>query len=93
MKNVTTMRLLRHKYGISMRELAEAVGVSHQHISNLELGKYADSYDYKLSGEVLVLRAFENIAANRMEQARWLSEDISEYHDRLLDFLEDDDEL
>ena len=93
MNRDTVTRVLRHKYGITIRELAEAAGISVQHLNDLELAKYVDVYDYRQSGGPLMQKAFEGVAANRMEQARRLSEDIHKYSNRLLDFWEEDDEL
>ena len=92
MKRVTLMRLLRHRYGITTRELAEAVGVSRQYVSDLELGKYIGRYDFRHSGTPLMQAAFERVAANKAEQARQLLEDCDNNCHRLLDFVEVKDE-
>lgn len=93
MKRVSVMRILRHRYGITLAELAEAIGVSGQYISDLELGKYSERYHYRQSGGPLVLRAFSNVAASRTEQMRRLTEDLTRNCHCLLDFVEEDDEL
>ena len=87
------MRLIRLKYGIPARELAEAAGVSPQYITGLELGDYTGRYNYRRRGEPMIQKAFERAAANRAEQARRLSEDIARHRGRLLDFMEGDYEL
>jgi len=93
MKKVTVMRSLRDKYGVSARELADAAGVSQQYISDLELGRYRERYDYRKSGEPLVQKAFETVAAARKEQAWQLSEDLANNRHRLLGFVEENNEL
>ena len=93
MKGVMVMRTLRHRYGITIRELAEAVGVSHQYVSDLELGKYTGRYDFRHSGIPLMQAAFERVVDNKAEQARRLSEDYGKYRHSLLDFVEVNNEL
>jgi len=93
MTTITRMRFLRNKYNIPMRELAQAAGVSQQYMSDLELGKYQDRYDYRKGGGPLVQRAFEGVAETRLEQARRLSGDIEGSRGRLLDYMEDGYEL
>ena len=94
MSKASIARRLREKYGISIRELAGAAGVSLQYISDLELGKYAGLYEYRLSGAPLMQKAFEGVAAERAELAHRLSGDLGKYSSRLLDFVEDgNDEL
>ena len=93
MKRASVMRILRHRYGITLAELAKIAGVSGQYISDLELGKYIGSYDYRQSGDQLVARAFAGVVANRREQARRLSDDFMKNCHRLLDFVEEHDEL
>jgi len=90
---ISVMRRLRAQYGVSAKELSDIAGVSPQYIISLELGDYRGRYDYRRRGEPMMLEAFERAAANRMEQARRLSEDIDKYRDRLLEFMEDSDEL
>ena len=93
MSKSTVMRRIRLKYGIPARELAEFAGLSQQFVSDLELGKYIDRYDYAKSGGPVMQKAFEGAAADRAEQARRLGGDIAKYRGRLLDFMEDTDEL
>ena len=40
-----TIRNLRHDAGMSVRDLAEAAGITHSHIVRLESGKYGASID------------------------------------------------
>jgi transcriptional regulator with XRE-family HTH domain len=93
MSKVSVMRILRHRYKITTRELAEAVGVSQQYMSDLELGKYLGIYDYRKSGEPMVLLAFEAVAAGRQGQAGQLPGLLAKYRHSLLDFVEENDEL
>jgi len=93
MNKATIMRQLRHKYGITIRELAEAVGLSHQFVSDLELGKYTGRYNYRQSGVPLMQKALESIIGNRAAQAQRLSEDFERNRHRLLDYMEEKDEL
>ena len=72
MSKSTNMRRLRHKYGIYTTELSRIAGVSQQFISDLELGKFANMYDYRRRGEPMLQEAFEIAAADRLEQARRL---------------------
>jgi len=93
MTQATVARLLRDKYNIPVSELAKAAGVSQQYISGLELGKYQELFDYKKSCGPLMQKAFEGVAASRSEQVRLLTEDIARNSRRLLDFMEENDEL
>lgn len=79
------MRLLRLEFGISVRELAEAAGVSKQYMSGIELGKY--TYDYSKNSERLIQKAFERVIEQRAEQARRLSEAYTENRHRLLELV------
>ncbi|MCL1835821.1 MAG: helix-turn-helix transcriptional regulator [Oscillospiraceae bacterium] len=93
MSRTTVMRCLREKYGITTRELAEAAGVSQQYISDLELGRYIDRYDYRKSGVPLILRAFEIVATIKAQQVCGLLADLTGNRSRLLDYMEENDEL
>ena len=93
MSQITAMRLMRDKYNIPLSELSKAANVSTQYLSDLELGKYEDRYNYKKCGEPLMQKAFEIIATNRAEQARRLLDDLDGYRHRLLEFTEGHDEL
>ena len=93
MKKITIMRCLREKYRISTKELSEAASVSQQYISALDLGRYHGWYEYRKSGGPLVEKAFENVAEKRIEQAGRLKDDIERNRGRLLDFVEDHNEL
>ena len=93
MNKSTYMRRLRYKYGISAKELSDIVGVSPQYIIGLELGEYSGRYNFRRRGEPMVQKAFESAAANRAEQARLLSEDLAKYSGRLLDYVEDSNEI
>ncbi len=39
MVTTTQLRILRHKYNISLVELASKIGISNQHLSRMELGQ------------------------------------------------------
>ena len=93
MSGDTVTRHLRQKHGISLRELAEAVGVTHQFVSDLELAKYIGQYDFRRNGALLMQEAFEAVIAGKKEQARRLSEDYESCRHRLLDFMEGNNEL
>jgi len=93
MRGGTAARLLRLRHGIPLRELAEAAGVTHQHISDLETGRHAGRYDTRRGGAALLQRAFEGVIANRAERARRLSEDFVACRHRLLDIVEGKHEL
>jgi len=93
MSRATYARALRDKYGIPARELAEAAGVSQQFVSDLELGRYGGRYEYAHTCADMLREAFEKIIEQRAERARRLSEDLASNADRLLELMEDKDEL
>ena len=93
MNQITVAKYLREKYCISARQLAGAAGVSQQYISDLELGKYSERYDYVKTGTPLIYEAFENVIRQRKEQLRQLSVELAKYRCRLLNSMEETDEL
>ena len=67
------LRSLRLRYHIRLDELAQAAGVSHQYISDLELEKRrATPGDRRL-----VERAFDIVVQNRRKQIDRLAEEIA----------------
>jgi len=73
------MRFLRIKYGITLPELANAVNVSHQYISEIELGhECGNSLE-------LMQKAFEVVISQRNKRFQELSADFSDNRDRLLE--------
>gem|GEM_PF-2778159 len=86
-KNMKTsiMRILRQKYSISLRELAEAANISLQFISVIELGVYPATDTIKAQ----IVTAFERIIEKRAEVLQDLTVDFNLYRDKLLDFVED----
>ena len=80
------MRILRHKYNISLRELAEAAQLSLQYISIVELGAYTATDSTKTQ----IAEAFMRIVERRTEVLQDLTVDCEYYRDKLLDFVEPD---
>ena len=81
---VSIMRILRQKYNISLRELAEAAQLSLQFISIIELGAYQATENTKIQ----IANAFERIVEKRTEVLQDLKIDYEYYRDKLLDFVE-----
>lgn len=73
-------RRLRAKYGITLRELSQAAGVSFQHISRIEL---EESY-HTAGEECLLQKAFLAVATKRHEEADRLKADVAAGVGRLL---------
>lgn len=81
------MRSLRLRYKIRLDELAQAAGVSHQYISDLELEKRpATPGDRRL-----VERAFEIVVQKRKEQVDRLAEECSAGRSCFLDPIEEEE--
>ena len=83
MENATIMRLLRIKYDISTKELADAVGISQQYVSYIELGKHGQNESCAL----LMQKAFEKIIVQRKNHIAGLSNSFAINRDRLLTFV------
>lgn len=80
------MRYLRLSYNIRLDELAQAAGVSHQYISDIELQKRpATPGDRRL-----VERAFEIVIQNRRKQIDRLAEECSAGRSCFLDPIEEE---
>ena len=77
------MRLLRLRYNITLREIAEAAELSLQHISRIELGLYPANDNTK----VHMATAFDRIISNRTTVVTDLIADYAVYGDRLLEFV------
>ena len=85
---VRKMRLLRHKYGISRREVAILCGVSPQRISRIELDEH-----YGLAGSTVknVMLAFETIIVSRRNKLDALQADYAKHKSSLLERVEERD--
>ncbi len=79
----TVMRCLRLKHSISLRELSAAAGVSHQYMSDIELGKYGR----REVCETQMRHAFEKVIEQRSSRNSALSADYAGCRDRLLDYI------
>ena len=77
----TVMRCLRLKHSISLRELSDAAGVSHQYMSDIELGKYGK----REVCETQMRYAFEKVIEQRSRRNTELAADYAGCRDRLLD--------
>lgn len=86
MATATTLRILRQKYDIRLRELAERCGVSNQYISQVELGQeYVTPRQ-----ELLIAEALLTLADEREHGARELRSDVLEHRHELLTRFEED---
>lgn len=85
MEKMLLMRALRLRYKISLDELAQAAGVPHQLVSDIELGKQPATPGNRR----LAARAFENAIQKRKEQIGRLAEDYSAGRFLLLDETEE----
>ena len=79
------MRILRHKYNISLRELAVAAKISLQYISMIELG-VCPATD---STKAIVVTAFDGIIVSRTNVLSEFITDYTQNQDRLLEFVDD----
>ncbi len=80
------LRSLRLRYHIRLDELAQAAGVSHQYISDLELEKRrATPGDRRL-----VERAFDIVVQNRRKQIDRLAEEFSAGRSYFLDPIKEE---
>jgi transcriptional regulator with XRE-family HTH domain len=87
MEKVTAIRLLRLRYGITLKEFAAAAGVSHQYISDVELGKYGRNEGCAL----LMQKAFEKIIEQKSGRVSEFTADYAGRRNRLLDFIAEDE--
>ncbi len=71
------IRAARRKRGVHQWELAERTGVSAQHISNIEVGTKAPSYErlYRIA-DVLKCPVYSLMPAGAREEAEFLSEEL-----------------
>ena len=81
MKKTTILRSLRIKNDISLRELADAVDVSLQYISAIELGNVHWS-----NSNALIQRAFETVICKKTKRLDDLKKSYLDNKDRLLEF-------
>ena len=81
------MRILRWRYDISLRELAEASQLSVQHVSRIELGVYPATENAKAQ----IATAFARVIEKRTEVLQDLTFDCERYRDNLLDLVEPND--
>lgn len=84
-KYAKVIRRLRLCFGISLRELADAAGVSHQYITNIELGGRKCTENERR----LILDAFEKITAKRRNQAAMLAASLDVCRECLPDIAEE----
>lgn len=85
--NITVMRFLRIKHGITLQELADAINVSVQYISDVELG-------YKSGNSLnMMQKAFESVISQRNKRFQELSADFCNNRDRLLDLSATEEDL
>lgn len=82
---VRKMRILRLKHNISTAQLAAAIHVSQQWISEIEL---SDAPRSPQTAE-LVCRAFETLLAARKSELFELEQDYLDHRDSLLDSVEE----
>jgi len=81
------MRFLRIKHGITLQELADAINVSVQYISDVELG-------YKSGNSLnMMQKAFESVISQRNKRFQELSADFCNNRDRLLDLSATEEDL
>ena len=85
MKSKTVMRSLRFTHGVSIKELADAAGVSSQYISSVELGT---AYGKNLT---IVQKAFETLIEKKSRQLEELKKAYADNKDRLLEFEKTED--
>ena len=74
------MRTLRHRYGISMGELAAQTGISQQRLSEIELEEGPPT-PYR---EKLVARGFQEVVQERQNRLTELRQELSEWEGQLL---------
>ncbi len=74
------MRTLRHRYGISMGELAAQAGISQQRLSEIELEEGPPT-PYR---EKLVAWGFQGVVRERQNRLTELQRELSEWEGQLL---------
>lgn len=79
------MRLLREKHGVSIYELSRCGGISHQRLSQIELG----TGNVTVHMNRLVETAFARLIAARRREVAALEKDLRIYRKHLLDFVEE----
>lgn len=90
MINITRLRLFRFKHQISLSELHRHSGLSHQHISRLELCRRSRTP----KGERVLADAIRSIIISRREALENLEREYEVYRGNLLQPLEvETDEL
>lgn len=82
---ITPMRDIRLRHGITLEELAKTIGVTNQYMSRAELSQVAPTWTLEKQCEA----AFERIIAQRYAAARALEEDYRTYKGVLLSHLEE----
>ena len=83
---VRKMRILRHKYHISRKDLATLCGVSPQRISRIELEDY---FGLESSMAKRIREAFETIIASRQSELSTLRTDFEKNKESLFDRVEE----
>lgn len=87
METCTQLRALRLRHGITLDELAAAMGLSNQYISRAELRQIAPTWTLEKKCEA----AMEQIISRRYDAAQELERDYRSIKDCLLNFIEGDD--
>lgn len=82
------MRLLREKHGVSIYELGRCGGISHQRLSQIELGMGTATIHLTR----LVETAFASLIAERRRELAALEADFQTYRKCLLEFVEEKEE-
>ncbi len=82
---VRKMRLLRHKYHISLAELSDACGVSKQRLSEIELDKTSVS----TVAARMIADGFSVVEKRRRDNLKALSKDFRRHKNALLESVEE----
>lgn len=84
MVTTTRLRILRHKYRISLKELQQHCGLSGQYISQLEFGRY----NRTPRNEQSIDAAFCSLIAARRASLEQLEREYHSYKGTMLQILE-----
>ena len=82
---VRKMRLLRHKYHISLGELSDACGVSKQRLSEIELNKKSVSE----AAARMIGNGFTVVTERRRDASDGLNQDLQRHKNALLELVEE----
>ena len=86
METMSAARFLRIRHGVTLRELADAAGVSVQYMSEIELNESRRTK----GAERLTRKAFETVITQRGENAKRLAEAFAANRDALFSMIEED---